>query len=268
MNDITALRELRPEASPAELEALRMAARYRFVAGTTSKGAGQRWRLPVLAGGLTAAAAGTASAALVLTSGSVAAPPQHGTAGQAGTVVTTAWTVREDANGTVTIYLRQYADPAGLQRTLRADGINAIVRPIPYVVRTVAYPGVGRQQQKNARNAGALPGTAAPTCVYAHTGDAPAAVQHAVVTIVQQAAPAYFIIHPAAMPEGSALFLAFMANVPAGTGSTSNMAMKPLVRRSTTVPACVPVKLVSKSAPAPEIAPKVKSRPTAAPKAP
>jgi hypothetical protein len=62
---------------------------------------------------------------------------QHATAGHTRTVVTTAWTVREDASGTVTIYLQQYADPAGLQQTLRADRINAIVRQIPAVLRTV-----------------------------------------------------------------------------------------------------------------------------------
>ena len=265
MNEITMLRDLRPVPPPAELDALRLATRQQFVAGTASKRTGPRWRMPVLAGGLTAAAAATASGVLVLTSSPAAVPGQHPTAGHAGTVVTTAWTVHEYADGTVTIYLRQYADPDGLQRTLRADGINAIVRPIPWVHRTVVLPVAGHQQKKAGNHA--LPGTAAPTCVYAHTDNAPAAVQHAAVTIVQQAIPAYFIIRPAKIPHTSALFLAFMANVPAGSG-TSNLAMKPVVLRSTAVPACVPVRLASKSGPAPELAPKVKTRPTAAPKAP
>ena len=90
-----------------------------------------RRRIPALAGALTAAAAATAAAALVLTSGPGAVPGQQATAGHIRTVVTAAWTVREDADGTVTVYLRQYANPAGLQQTLQADGINAIVRPLP-----------------------------------------------------------------------------------------------------------------------------------------
>jgi hypothetical protein len=259
MNEMTALREIRPAPPPGELDAMRLAARRQFVAGTAPKQAGHRWRLPVLAGGLTAAAAATASGVLVLTGAPVATPGQHATTGHAGTVVTTAWTVRQNADGTVTIQLRQYADPAGMQRTLRADGIDAIVRPIPWVLRTVNFPAVGRQLQKKA-NGRALPGSAAPTCVYARTDNASAAVQHAAVTIVQQAIPAYFIIHPARIPHRSALFLAFMANVPAGTG-TGNFAMKPVVLTDATAPACVPVRLANKAAPTPELAPKVKTRP-------
>lgn len=264
MNDIQTLRELRSEAPPAEFEALRMAARYRFLAGTGPARARQRWRLPVLAGGLTAAAAASASAALVLTTGPTGAQVQHRTAGHAGTVVTTAWTVREEANGTVKVYLRQYANPAGLQRTLRADGINAIVRPIPYSVHTAVRPGSGPQRLK-ASTSGA-DRVASPRCVYANTDNAPAAIQHAVVTLVQQAAPTYFIVHPGAMPHGSALFLAFMANAPAQAGGVTNWAMKPVVLRNSTVPACVPVRSVQKSAPAPAIAPKVKPAQTPAPK--
>jgi hypothetical protein len=56
-------------------------------------------------------------------------------------------------------------------------------------------------------------------------------VEHAVVSIVKETLPALFIIHPAAMPPGSALFLAFMANMPAKTGGTSNWAMRPVVLR-------------------------------------
>lgn len=265
MNEIHALRELRPEAPPAKLDALRMAARDRFLTGLGSKRAPQRWRLPVLAGGLTAAAAGGAAAALVLTGGPVATPAQ-GTGRHIGTVVTAAWTVREDANGTVRVYLRQYANPAGLQRTLRADGINAIVRPIPHTVRTVVGPG-SRPQQAKAKSSGAAR-VALPTCVYADTDTAPAAVQHAVLTIVQQAAPTYFIVHPGAMPQGSVLFLPFMASGPSGAAGVTSWAMKPVVLRSSAVPACMPVRSVRKPARAPATAPKVKPAQTPAPKAP
>jgi hypothetical protein len=270
MNEITTLREIRPAPPPTELDAIRLAARARFVAGTVPKRTRQRWRLPVLAGGLTAAAAVTASGALVLTSAPVAMPAQHAKAGHTGTVVTTAWTVHEDADGTVTIYLRQYADPAGLQRTLRADGINALVRPIPHTLRTLVIPGFGHQQKKNAgaHDAGRV---AMPTCAYANTGNEPGPVEHAVVRIVKETTPAYFIIDPAKMPQGSALFLAFMPDMPAKTGGTSNWAMKPVVLRKATVPDCVPVRWASKPAPSPNPMPKftVKAAPpTIAPKAP
>jgi hypothetical protein len=219
MGEIPGLRELRPEPSPAELEAMRRAARRRFVAGTPAQPVRRRWRIPVLAGGLTAAAAATAAAALILTSGPGTVPGQHPTGGHTRSVITTAWTVREDADGTVTIYLRQYADPAGLQQTLRADGINAIVRLVPYALGPLRVPYA--------------------TCNYAATDAAPRAVQHAVVTIVS---PALFIIHPDVMPQGSALFLPFLAGMPATpkNSNTGVLTLGPVVLTNDTVPACVP----------------------------
>ena len=222
MNDISTLRELRPVPPPAELEAMRMAARQRFAAGP--KRAGQRWRRPVLAGGLTTAAAAAGVAALLLTSGPGAVPGPQGTAGHRRTVVTTAWTVREDADGTVRITLQEYSDPAGLQQTLRADGVNAIVRAIPYTLQTSV--NINKPIVR-------------PTCNYVTIGDRePLSVQGAVVTVGRQALPALFVIHPDAMPAGSALFLAFMASPPNATG---NIAVKPVVLSNDTVPACVPV---------------------------
>jgi hypothetical protein len=210
-----------------------------------------RRQIPALIGGLTAGAAATAAAALVLTNGPGTVSGQLATAGHARTVVTAAWTVREDANGTVTITLRQYANPAGLQQTLRADGINAIVR------RTQTVTGPGRK-----------PGPRTPlrnltNCSYATANDAPPAVQRAVVTIVQHERPgprgevtrtATFIIHPHAMPHGSALFLPYGTNTLATTIKGSRDPAKPappvyphvkpfnpVVLNNDTVPACVPV---------------------------
>jgi hypothetical protein len=225
MSEITRLRELRPAPPPAELEAMRMAARQRFVAGTGSRRARRQWRLPVLAGGLTAAAAAIAAGALVLTSAPAAEPGPLGAAGHPRTVVTEAWTVREDADGTVTIYLRQYTNPAALQQTLRADGINAIVRPIPSASRTVGKGTITY-----------------PACNYAASDMAPQAVQRAVVTFAGQDLPVRFIIHPDAMPQGSALFLAFMAGVwrSPKNGNTGVLALPPVVLNNDTVPACVP----------------------------
>jgi hypothetical protein len=233
------LRELRPAPSPAELDAMRTAARERFVAGTAPTRAPRRWRRPMLAGGLVTAAAAGAAAALVLTSGPGAVPGRHVTSGHSRTVVTTAWTVREYANGTVSIYLREYANPAGLQRALQATGVNAIIRSVPYVLQTGFNDKLVVQ----------------PTCNYDTTNDgAPPAVQRAVLTMGRQALPAMFIIHPDAMPPGSALFLAFMANPPRAAG---NIPMKPVVLSNDTAPACVqaPVKAPGPSAPVPTAKP-------------
>jgi len=237
MSDINALRELRPAPPPAELEAMRMAARDRFIAGAAPRRAPRRWRRPVLLGGLTTAAvAAGAVAVLVLTSGPGAVPGRPTTAGNSRTVVTTAWTVSEEADGTVSIYLHEYANPAGLQRALEADGVNAIVRRIPYLLQT------GFNNKPVVR----------PTCNYYVTSNdrAPLAVQGAVLTIGRRALPALFVIHPDAMPPGSALFLAFMANPPRAAG---NIALKPVVLGNDRAPACVPVpaKLPGQSGPTP-----------------
>ena len=256
MNDISTLRELRPAPPPAELAAMRLAARRRFVAATAPapKRAGHRWRRPVLVGGLTtAAAAAGVAAALVLTSGTAAVPGQQGTGGQSRTVVTTAWTVREAADGTVSIYLQEYANPAGLQQTLQADGVNAIVRAIPYTLQTSP--------------AGNNKTMVSPTCNYNTINDRePLSVQRAVLTVGREALPALFVIHPDAMPAGTALFLAFMVRPPRAAG---NIALKPVVLSDDTAPACVPVaaKPVS-GASAPPIGQKAgRPTPSALPKA-
>jgi hypothetical protein len=77
--------------------------------------------------GATVAAAGTAFAVTAL------AAPGH-PAGQSGsparhpvTARLAAWTVARQANGDITITVRQLSDPAGLQSTLRADGVPASV---------------------------------------------------------------------------------------------------------------------------------------------
>lgn len=74
-----------------------------------------RRRAPVLTAAL-AVAAGTAAAVTALL------PSGH----QAGLQLA-AWTVSRQADGTVTVTIRQLHDPAGLQRTLRADGVPASV---------------------------------------------------------------------------------------------------------------------------------------------
>jgi hypothetical protein len=186
-----------------------------------------RRRIPALVGGFSAAAAATAAAVLMLTGGPAAIPGQQGTAGHARTVVTAAWTVREAADGTVTITLREYANPAGLQQALRADGVNAIVRAMPS--QAITRP-----------------------CSYATTNNAPPEVQRAVVTVVVRHLPgphgrstriATFIIHPGAMPPGSALFLPYGTSMRLAppNGYPHVKAGSPVVLNNDAVPACVPV---------------------------
>jgi hypothetical protein len=79
------------------------------------------------------AAAGTAVAAAVAVS--VALPASHPAAGHPAAghpaggpgVQLTAWTVTRQADGTLKVTFREATDAAGLQRTLRADGVPASV---------------------------------------------------------------------------------------------------------------------------------------------
>jgi hypothetical protein len=229
MSEINTLRDMRPAPPAAELDAMRMAARERFVAGTAARRSRPWRRLPVLAGALTAAAAAAAAAALVLT-GPGPVPGNHERGAPTRTVVTAAWTVREDADGTVTIYLRQYTDPAGLQHTLQADGINAIVHPGLYA----PWPLIFRGLHLPPLHLGY------PVCYYPAADLAPQAVQRAAVTHIHPNLPAHFTIHPDAMPQGSALFLDFLAGRPTGpkNGNTGILAWPPVVLSNDTAPTC------------------------------
>ena len=241
MNDLDLVAALRagvPEPPSARLAAGRgrlTAAISAEAATVTARSGRRRLNRPAVAICAAAAATAIAAAGLVLTSGPGAVP----TGGHARTVVTAAWTVREAADGTVTIYLRQYASPARLQQTLRADGVNAVVRQVPYRMRTVPIrlPGSGKPPLR-------VPG---PTCMYAATNNAPPAVQQAVVTFVVTSAgrdlPARIIIDPGKMPPGSALLLPFMTGMPAApkNGNTGIRPLTPVVLNNDTVPACVPV---------------------------
>lgn len=69
--------------------------------------------------GVAAAAAVAAGAALAV---SMLTPASYQSTAQLA-----AWTVARQADGTVSITIRQFRDPAGLQRELRADGVPASV---------------------------------------------------------------------------------------------------------------------------------------------
>ena len=79
-----------------------------------------RRRAAGLAGAL---AVGAAVAAAVTALG----PAGHQQPSHPGGIQLAAWTVVRRADGTIDVTLRQLRDPAGLQRTLRADGLPAAV---------------------------------------------------------------------------------------------------------------------------------------------
>jgi hypothetical protein len=79
----------------------------------------RRWA-PGVAGAVTVAA-GAALAVTTLIPASPAAASHPGTARLA------AWTVAKESNGDINVTINQLKDPAGLQATLRADGLPVIV---------------------------------------------------------------------------------------------------------------------------------------------
>jgi len=141
-----------------------------------------RRRAPAVAAALGAAAA-TAFAV------SVALPGSHPASSADAQLA--AWTVTRQADGSIQVTFREATDPAGLQRTLRADGIPA----------SVTFTG-----QKNPA-CRSLPG--APFLVY--PGGTRAMPLEQPLDSVLAASPIHFpradvmIIHPVRLPSGDGL---------------------------------------------------------------
>lgn len=99
------------------------------VAAILARGrARRRRRIIPTATGTLAVAAGATLAVTALTPGSH--DPAHRAAHAATrqpTVQLAAWTVTRLANGNITVSVRDLGDPAGLQQTLRSDGVPASV---------------------------------------------------------------------------------------------------------------------------------------------
>jgi hypothetical protein len=87
-----------------------------------------RRRVPgVAAAGAAAAAAVAVSVALTGSHPAAGHPPAGHPASGPGVVRLAAWTVTRQAGGSIKVTFREAADAAGLQRTLRADGVPASV---------------------------------------------------------------------------------------------------------------------------------------------
>jgi hypothetical protein len=76
--------------------------------------------------GVTGAMAVVAGAALAATTLAPSGPSGHPASHPAAARLA-AWTVARQANGDITVNVRQLSDPSGLQSTLRADGVPANV---------------------------------------------------------------------------------------------------------------------------------------------
>ena len=88
-----------------------------------------RRRVPGVAAavGAAAAVAFAAGVALPASHPAVGHPSASHPAASGPGVQLTAWTVTRQADGTIKVTFREATDPAGLQRTLRADGVPVSV---------------------------------------------------------------------------------------------------------------------------------------------
>ena len=236
MDEISMFAELRPAPpADADADAIRAVVRGRVASVLSEAAPAAHGRRPptrrssagprrsptrrrvLIGGGLAAAAAAAAIALPALLPGA------------GNTVMAKAWAVERNSDGTVTVAVsQQFSDPAGLQRALAADGITAFVT---------------LHREITGENAGG--GYAYDECDYVNLDYAPQAVENAVVaegkSTVSSPPSVFdnwptFIIHPAAMPAGSALLIAAWRS-PDGTGLGT---MIPTVLRTDKPPVCTP----------------------------
>ncbi len=128
MDEITLFRGLRP-APPSDTEQIRTRARTRLETPLSGSPGPVKstWRRP-RALAMTAGAVAIAAAAAIMI-------PAVLSTSMPESLVTAAWAVQRKPDGTITVYIRQMRDPAGLQRALRADGVPAYIRYVPEVVK-------------------------------------------------------------------------------------------------------------------------------------
>jgi hypothetical protein len=233
MDEITMFGSLRPEAPAADdADAMRAAARERLTATLVSTSsaprrvaqrrvAQRRWRLPAA---VTAVACAAAAVALMLSSGG--SPARAPVAGKLHrvSVVTADWSIKWNASGTVTIKLLQAeANLTGLQQTLQSEGINAIARVIPMEAATVN--GMVHRF---------------PECSYNNLSQVSLPVWQAIVTSTTPGGPGWtFVIHPTAMPPGSALYFQEYS-LPTANMGTINVSFNFTVLTSDVLPTCTP----------------------------
>jgi hypothetical protein len=195
MDEITMFAAIKP-APPQESGPVRQRARARLEGALGAPGGRRRgrFRKPVLLAG--AAAAIAAGAAIVA--------PAVLPAGSSGSVVTAAWAVQRDSDGSVTVTVSDVFDLGGLQQALAGAGVPARVITVATNPATYTGPLVSANPVNRVTVSG---------CFYPAAGSSfePASVQWAVVTQVATAPgtmiKALYVIKPSAMPPGSVLLI-------------------------------------------------------------
>src|SRR5579863_5019521 len=139
--------------------------------------------------------------------------PSGRTAGHPPTARLAAWTVVRQADGNVSVTIRELKDPAGLQRTLRADGVPASVTLVdqqneacqPYPGGTPRHgvtPLLKRVFPVPYENLSLTPPPAQPT-----QGPPPAPPSSSIVVIDLSALPSHAGVQIGVSPNGRALLL-------------------------------------------------------------
>jgi hypothetical protein len=159
----------------------------------------RRFAVPALIG--VAAVAVAAAVALDLTPGSPAAPGQ-------GKVTLAAWSVVKERHGLLKVTIRQLRDPAGLERTLRADGVPANVRFVHHFFQP---------SNSNDVPKGCLPPHLSSQVI--------AKVDEKLIPNVTVPEADAAIIRPSALPHGIGLYLKAWAPNP-GTYSAASLSME------------------------------------------
>jgi len=164
-------------------------------------------------------AAGASAAGVTVLAGS---PAHSGTSLR--TFVTADYIVRPAQDGTITVTIKELEDPAGLQRALAADGVNALVRYIP--ARNVS--GTWHGSTYNGIS---------PVCVYNNLPLLPGDGANAVGPDVGRQGEVFWI-RPSALPKGAVVFI---EDTPGGPGSGGNIFGIDVLKNSK-LPRCVPLK--------------------------
>jgi hypothetical protein len=233
MDELSLFTDLRPPTDPVDVTGARTRLAAAIAGGPTRRAPSRKTRLS-MAGGLVAVAAAAAIVVPVVL-------PRGGGSELTG-VAKAAWTVDPHPDGTVTLTIKQvFGDLTGLQKTLRADGVPAIVALIPWKVsnvnggvRAIQACGYGVYVARNSEShavQGAVV-TFPPTrsvIAYANSKYAIAKVER------ESPDPFIWIIHPGAMPRGSVLFIEASPTVGKTIGGTVTF---PVVLRAGS-PVCV-----------------------------
>lgn len=151
------------------------------------------------------------AAAVVL--GMTAPAPSSRTAGHPPTARLAAWTVVRQPDGNVFVTIRELKDPAGLQRTLRADGVPASVTLFDQQNEACQpYPGGTPRQGVTPLLKRVFPVpyenlSLAPPPAQATQGPPPAPPGSSIVVIDPSALPDHAGVQIGVSPDGKALLL-------------------------------------------------------------